>query len=453
VKLTRLFLLAEAYVEGNLDDEGRAELAAAVAADPMVKLRFVEQVLLARRLRATLRPREGDTWTKIATRLGPEGVEQGRQLANRVDAKIDEIDQIDQRVRKRPSVVWALTGLVAAAAMFAFVVIRAHRKPAVARSNGASSAPLANRVPIPPLANPPGPEVAPVVLPPLTPSSSPPAEPPAPIVAAVPAHPTPPVAPAPTGPRGRMVAEMEASDEPVLARRTDVVQYLGFERPFRGVMTGKLRPRFAGLGPGLTGNGLRVAFTGNRVGLAGGGVRAFVATAAQTTSDPPPQELHLRYYVRLGADFDFGGGGVLPGLCVGHCVPARRPRGAEGVMVRPHWTPLGEIVFQPLPGTVGRDRRWKRFLETDRWVVVEIHVKLNTPGASDGVVEGWLGGDKVVSLGGLRLRNDAATHVEGVMFEAAYKGRKRGAPAREAEMTFDDVAVASGYIGPRQAGP
>jgi hypothetical protein len=444
VKRTRLFVLAEAYVDGTLDAAGRAELAAAVTADPTVKLRFVEQVLLAHRLRATLRPREGDTWTRIATRLGPEAGEQGRKLADRVEATID------RRVRRRASVPWALAGLVAAAAVFAFVVTRTHRTSPVARGNRDRPPILASTPPASPPA--PGPELA--VIPPPSPSpspspSSPAAGPPAGV--AVPAHPAPPA-----GPRGKMVAEVEASDEPVLARRSDLVQYLGFDRPFRGMLAGRLRPRFAGLGPGLTGNGLRVAFLGNRAGLAAGGVRVFIATAAQSKSapaEPPPDELHLRYYLRLGADFDFAGGGVLPGLCIGQCAPARRGRGAEGVLVRPHWTPLGELVFQPLPGTLPKDRRWKRFLETDRWLVLEVRAKLNSPGASDGIVEGWLGGDKVVSLTGLRLRDDAATHLEGVMFEAAYKGRRRGTPAREAEMTFDDLAVAGGYIGPRQAGP
>jgi hypothetical protein len=443
VTRTRLFVLAEAYVDGTLDAAGRAELAAAVTADPTMKLRFVEQVLLAHRLRATLRPREGDTWTRIATRLGPEAGEQGRKLADRVEATID------RRVRRRTSVPWALAGLVAAAAVFAFVVTRAHRNPPVARGNRDRPPILANT----PAASPPAPApeltVAPRLPPPSPPSPSPAAGHPAGV--AVPAPPAPPA-----GARGKMVAEAEGSEEPVLARRSDLVQYLGFDRPFRGMLAGRLRPRFAGLGPGLTGNGLRVAFVGNRAGLAAGGVRVFIATAAQSKSapaEPPRDELYLRYYLRLGADFDFAGGGVLPGLCVGQCAPARPPRGAEGVLVRPHWTPLGELVFQPLPGTLPRDRRWKRFLETDRWVVLEIRVKLNSPGASDGIVEGWVGGDKVVSLTGLRLRDDAATHLEGVMFEAAYKGRRRGTPAREAEMTFDDMAVAGGYIGPRQAGP
>jgi hypothetical protein len=250
-----------------------------------------------------------------------------------------------------------------------------------------------------------------------------------------------------------MLAEMEAAEGPALARRPDILQYAGFDGavPFGFVLQGRLRPRFAGLGPGMTGNGLRIALPRGQVGPRGGGARLFISTAAQTETRPP-DELHVRYHVRLSADFDFGGGGVLPGLCVGEC---RSGPGAQRDVVRPHWTPFGELVFQRLPDTLPKDRRWKRFLARDTWHAVELRVKLNTPGAADGIVEAWLDGDKAVSVTNLRLRDVETTHLGGVHFETAYKARERaapGAPARDAEVTFDDIVVAAGYIGPRQTG-
>jgi hypothetical protein len=434
VKKTRLFELVEAYLEGSLDEAGRAELSAAMAELPM-RAAFAEQVMLARRMRAALRPRgDGDTWSKIAPRLAPEDQERRRRLADRVEAVID------QRTRRRLTLRWGLAGLAAAAIALLLVMRTGHQRvreiPSPIEEPELAGAPPADARRAPLAAQPREGRAAVATSPPRPP---------------LPASPMP--LPASPESRAAMLAEVEASEGPALAQRTDLVQYLGFDRPFAAVLQGRLRPRFAGLGPGLTGNGLRISFDRDRVGLAGGGARLFMSTAAQSSANAPEparDELHLRYYLRLSVDFDFAGGGVLPGLCVGLCAPARRSSGAEGGIIRPHWTPFGELVFQPLPDTLPRARRWQRFLERGAWQAVEVRVKLNTPGAADGVVEGWLDGDKVVSLTGLRLREDGTTHLEGVVFQAAFKGQKRGAPARDAEITFDDVAVAAGYIGPRR---
>jgi hypothetical protein len=193
------------------------------------------------------------------------------------------------------------------------------------------------------------------------------------------------------------------------------------------------------------------------VGLKAGGARLFISSAAQTFEDRAaaprpvsPDELYLRYYVRLSEDFDFGAGGLLPGVCVGICVPARRARGAEGGIIGPRWTPFGELAFEPLPGTRPRERRWQKFLDRGGWHAVELRVKLNTIGADDGVVEGWFDGEKASSMAGLRLRDADTTHLEGVAFETLFRGRKAFGPTRDASATFDNVVIALGYIGPRR---
>jgi hypothetical protein len=433
VKTTRLFVLVEAYLEGTLDAAGREELVAAVKDDAAVRAAFVEQVRLARRLRAIVRP-PGDTWNKIAALLGPEGEERGRKLADRVEAVID-------RERGRASARRVRRWLVA-----------------VSLPAAAAAALLLARSPARPPAVPPAPAEQPTEVTPPRSIAQAPSE------RQVPPGTTPPPrfepssdqrVPAPaasaTGVRAAMVAEMEKA-EPALARRPDVVAFLGFDGVFPPpLLLGRLRPRFTGLAPGVSGNGLRVIYGADEVGLKGGGARLFVSTAAQTVEEhPQPQdELYLRYYVRLDEGFDFAGGGLLPGLCVGVCVPARRARG-EGGIIGPRWTPFGELAFEPLPGTRPRDRRWQKFLDRGGWHVVEMRVKLNAIDASDGVVEGWFDGERAASLTGLRLRDSDTTHIEGAAFETIARGRKAFGPARDTSATFDSVVIASKYIGPRQ---
>jgi hypothetical protein len=96
-----------------------------------------------------------------------------------------------------------------------------------------------------------------------------------------------------------------------------------------------------------------------------------------------------------------------------------------------------------------RPRRWRRALEPGTWHAVELRVKLNAPDASDGVVEGWLDGEKAAALRGLRLRELPDMAVEHVAFEASFRGALEGGPAHEVEATFDDLVVARSYIGPR----
>jgi hypothetical protein len=164
----------------------------------------------------------------------------------------------------------------------------------------------------------------------------------------------------------------------------------------------------------------------------------------------PSDELHLRYYVRLSESFDFAGGGRLPGLCMGQCADGPQAVRPRADIIRPRWTRLGELVFDPLPGTRPREGRWQRLLTPGTWHCIEVRVKLNAPGAADGVVEGWLDGARAVTLAGLRLRDTEATRLQGVWFHTMF--RPGGpAPARDGDATFDNLAVATGYLGPRTA--
>jgi hypothetical protein len=210
-----------------------------------------------------------------------------------------------------------------------------------------------------------------------------------------------------------------------------------------------LRPAYAAFVPGLDGAALELRYQAGGVGVEAGGTRFFVGRSAATASTP--DEVYLRYYVRFAPEFDFGAGGVLPGLCGGKCVaPLQIADGRESFLVRLHWLPTGEIAFEPnLPGLKPRQKRWGRFVVPGSWHCLELHVRLNQPDQDDGLIEGWFDGDKAAELPALRIRDVAGLGVTGVAFESFFRGRVGAGPRREGRIRFDDMVLARSYVGPR----
>jgi hypothetical protein len=466
VKRTRLFHLIEGYLEGGLGGAERDELASAVTADSAVRRIFVEQVRLARTLRAATRERApGEVWARIEPLMAPGDGQRRRRTADAVDALIDRgaRGRRPARGRSRRVLAFGLAGMALAAAAGVALWLRGGagvvdggppRAPVATESPPPASAPIAEDPGSAPI--PGGEQVAPGPSPagesPAT--SPPPRASGAPVAEGAPA-PSPPA----TGGTGRWrpessPTEIAASEGPAFAARTDILYYGAFEgaaslpRPFLG----KLRPEVVGFAPGLSGNGLRVQFRQGAFGPQEGGTRFVMRAAALKNEAPaarpaPRDDLYLRYYVRPGADFDFGGGGVLPGLCGGLC---KQPHGSDGRVswsVRPRWAKTGELMFDQLPGTLPKERRWRRALRAGVWQAIEMRVRLNTPGASDGLVEGWLDGQKVASIARISLREVPTLHVDGAAFDAFFHGAK-AAPRRNVEATFDNMVVSSQYVGP-----
>jgi hypothetical protein len=456
MKNVRLFTLVEGYLEGTLTDDERRELTAAVEEDPAVRQRFVEQVLLARRLGAILRPRPaGDLWAKIDALVTPDELARRRQVADRIDAAIDRARPAPRGRQPRR---WMPPGAVVAAAVAAGAVAASAGAMLWMRRAPAPDAPPPEQVAVSPApAEPAPPASAGAGHPPTSPRQPAPAPAPGPGPVAV----SPPAAPAPAPATAaaEFRAELAAAEDPELAQRPDVLNFVGFDRaplPRPAGVYGRFRPAVIELVPGVTGNGLRIHFNRDESGPRAGAGRLFVASAAQTgaATAEPPDEMHLRFRVRAGDDFDFAPGGALPGLCFGRCRPAARLRGAgEGGLVRVGWAPTGELFFIGVPGGTPRAHRWRRALARGAWQAVELRVKLNTPGAADGAVEGWLDGQPAISISGLRLREDPATRVEGAVVEAFYRKARGLAPARDGHLTFDDIVLARRPIGPGRARP
>jgi hypothetical protein len=79
----------------------------------------------------------------------------------------------------------------------------------------------------------------------------------------------------------------------------------------------------------------------------------------------------------------------------------------------------------------------------NRWYSVEKHVKLNTPGRSDGVQELWINGVKKISQTGMRWRNSSALQLNNLRFELYMPG----APKTE-HIYIDNVVVSKSWVTP-----
>jgi hypothetical protein len=85
-------------------------------------------------------------------------------------------------------------------------------------------------------------------------------------------------------------------------------------------------------------------------------------------------------------------------------------------------------------------------LEKNRWYCIEQHVRLNSPGASDGVFEAWVDGELAIARANVDYRYDDGLRIQEIWLDVYHGGT---APAaREQHLYIDNVVVAHRYIGP-----
>jgi hypothetical protein len=180
-----------------------------------------------------------------------------------------------------------------------------------------------------------------------------------------------------------------------------------------------------------------------------GGAQAYLAW-----QDGPADEAYLRYYLRFPIGFDFVKGGKLPGLYGGRMNNGRKiPDGANGFSTRYMWRAGGAgEVYAYLPtstvhGTSLGRGRWT--WPTGAWTSVEQHVRLNTPGQSDGLVQVWLNGTLVLEQDGLTFRTTPSLQIEGLFFSSFFGGGDASwATPRDQYADFAGFEIAKQRIGP-----
>jgi hypothetical protein len=443
--------LVEDFLDESLSAGDRSRLIAWVDTDPEAKRQFIEQVMLARTMRVLLRqPTPPQLAAKVRAVIAGESDDKRLQLAAAVNLKLDaggirrgSHPPPGRRRSGRSRWAWPalFVGVGALAAAAAAGVIRARKEvgPAVLverddgtrAHNGPARAAVPRFAAAPPATAPPAPAVAAEV--------------------ATRAPHEPDVAAGILGDRAHILH----AEGPELARRPDVVFFMAFEAMPAANQWGiksDRRLRYAELEEGFVGSALRVRFPQGPSWTTS--VTRFDAQFSTLVSPPTGEdEAYLRYYIMMEPGFEFGRGGALPGLCGGSCFGGwrRLPDGRDRWAVLAAWGPDGELGFiAQLPA--GNEKRlaqgWGRRLTPGKWHVLELRVRLNTPGASDGLVEGWLDGTKAASVSGIKFREVAGLQIDAVTFNVFFRQyQPRGGPPRELGVRFDNLVVARQYVG------
>ena len=182
----------------------------------------------------------------------------------------------------------------------------------------------------------------------------------------------------------------------------------------------------------------------------------------------PMQEAYLRYYLRLGSEWmDSPDSGKLPGLAGTYNRAGWGGRGWHGMQ---GWSARGSFIKSlpidhpahrrlPLASYVYHSKSASSYgdilvwgggkgaalVTPGRWVCIEQHVRLNTPGKEDGVLRAWVDGQPVFARRNLRLRDTLEVGIENAWFDLYMGGQQ---PAlRDMAINIAQVVVASRYIG------
>ncbi len=181
-----------------------------------------------------------------------------------------------------------------------------------------------------------------------------------------------------------------------------------------------------------------------------------------------PEEIYFRYYLRFADDWNqtvFGG--KLPGISGTYGAAGwggRKPDGTDGWSARGTYYlsiagdnplsathPIGTYCYYAdQPGTYGDSWPWtkeyKGFLRKNQWHCVEQYVKMNTPGAHDGIIRAWVDGRPAFEKEDIMFRTVDSLKIEQIWMNV-YHGGTAVSPYDQ-HLYFDNVVVARQYIGP-----
>ncbi len=169
-----------------------------------------------------------------------------------------------------------------------------------------------------------------------------------------------------------------------------------------------------------------------------------------------PEELFLRYSLRLADDWAVRSGGKLPGFSGTYNTAGwggRPVHGDDGWSARGYFgasrdgtTPVGFYVYHmDMSGSYGSIWRWEGSgfdgIQKNRWYSIQLYVRLNRPGHPDGALRAWVDNELVFEKLDIRFRSTAALRVEAVWLDV-YHGGSRPA-ATDSHLYIDNVIVST----------
>ncbi len=182
------------------------------------------------------------------------------------------------------------------------------------------------------------------------------------------------------------------------------------------------------------------------------------AQAAVPFSDNQPHQ-YLRYYVRFQPGFQFNKGGKLPGLYGGDTSVAsggHNPDGTNGFSVRLMWRPGGAgeayaYIDQPSKeGTYGLELgRGNWYWQPGLWTQVQLDVRPNDIGTTNGHIRVFINGQKMLDAEGLKFRTASTLKTDGMFFSTFFGGSDPTWASPQAQHTdFASFGYGSALLGP-----
>ncbi len=179
-----------------------------------------------------------------------------------------------------------------------------------------------------------------------------------------------------------------------------------------------------------------------------------------------PEEIYFRYYLRLGDDWRPVRGGKLPGIGGTYGRGGwggRRSTGINGWSARGLFlprkngkTPIGYYCYNAdQRSEYGDHWVWETdglgYLANNRWVCVEQHAKMNTPGENDGILRAWIDGRLAFARTDVRMRDVADLKIENIWLNVYFGGK--AVAEYDNHLFIDNVVIARKYIGPMSRTP
>lgn len=155
---------------------------------------------------------------------------------------------------------------------------------------------------------------------------------------------------------------------------------------------------------------------------------------------PEPETLHARYFIRFADSFDLSnGGGKLPGPAGTYGQAGwggRQADGTNGWSARMYFYPsqdpdhpvqLSNYVYHTdMDGPYGDIFEWDESdagrLHLGRWYRIDSYVEMNTPGRNDGVLKGWVDGNRTLNVEDLRFRDVPQLRIADYWFNCYWGG-------------------------------
>ncbi|MFI1745721.1 glycosyl hydrolase [Thalassobellus sediminis] len=163
---------------------------------------------------------------------------------------------------------------------------------------------------------------------------------------------------------------------------------------------------------------------------------------------PNADEYYLDYFLKFKDGFDFKLGGKLPGLTSGGSTftGGVHPTKGEGWSARYMWKKQGEAIvyfyYKDMKGKWGDGIKMNTVFNTEKWYRITQHIKLNSDDKTNGIMEVWVDGNKVITNNKVRYRLAPLGQINSFYFSTFHGGNTPDwAPKNDSYIYFDDFKV------------